>query len=419
MALEEGLISFDTAFDELFGGDEPSIDFTLLRRFAKAVPDTAAADRLSSFLGSFEGTLTRDADGDGIIEYRVEYSGGVPVSISYDRNQDGSAEAEAVCEYGLPASVYVSGAELTFYYDAYPSVFRVESADAAYTLVPGVLRWAPFSVEAADLAPLVTSFVFPLPDESSGLPSERAITAFASAAEMPDRRSELLHPGARIRYSLFRGQPVSAVSTVNGTPFAYLVYEKGVLRFRNIDEDGDGFYETTEVYRFIEGKGASLSQTLVDLDKDGYPEYSEEYTEDNRRIAGWDLDGDGVQESVYIRHNDGTEESFFVHPSTGEIIGIQVVAAIPVSVTISGKTLFITQDAYNEFFYWIGAEAGEAVSETGRNIIVGRETIAEKLIELYSRNGVQGVPALFEIDGADILVFPSGSFYFGEMIREK
>jgi hypothetical protein len=235
---------------------------------------------------------------------------------------------------------------------------------------------------------------------------------------MPDTQSEPLHPGAHIRYSLFRGQPVSAVSTVNGTPFAYLVYEKGILRFRNIDKNGDGFYETTEIYRFIEGKGVFLSRVLVDLDMDGYPEYSEEYTEDDGRIAGWDLDGDGIQESVYKRTGDGTEESFFIHPATGEIVGVKITGGIPESVTSGGKKLFITRDGYSDSFFWIGGTPdSSALFERG--LKMRRGTIAEELIELYDLNGIKGVPYVAGTAEADILVFPSGTFYFGEIIREK
>ncbi len=441
-ALRDGLVSEAAAFEEIQTYAASGMDFSVFREFALLLSDDETRKEVGAWLDSYDGLFFWDVNGDGITDLTVQYESGRPSSVVFDDNQDGVETFSALCDTGVPYEVRLNtgdGENLTVSYGVFPAVSRVRSGEddspVLYDMVPGRLLWTPVDMEAVSIPVLEDPFYVPIVRQGPLRLDETALAFSAYSIEKPSAERS----GARIRFNMLDGVPVSAVSSVNGMPYAYTVFEEGIPIFRNVDTENDGFYEVTEKYGYdsektgaydtgentavlnlygpdVTGKGIYLSGIAADMDRDGYPEYMEELLPYGGRRISWDIDADGIWDIRYIKYgqNSGAvmeEEVQYRRPVTGELVSVFCTDGIPRRVETSSGSREIRRDV-SENLYWIGKTPGEAMPGASG------EQAAKKLLEKYNLEGRPDVSFLTEIDGVRILLVYAGGLYFGEIIDE-
>ncbi len=239
-----------------------------------------ASAELESAFKSFTGTITRDTDGDGEVEVHEEYSQGGIVKVAENRDGDPGYERKVQFENGAPVWFEIqleANNSMKMYYQRYPELARAENALGG-------------SLINMDLVPY--SVRYPLPEwerysapEPVPLPHIETVpsisTLLASSAEIHAEERDVMYG-----FSRDEGR-IETVRNSNTTVLADIL--RGTLNERRRDSDGDGYFEITEYYR--EGRLVRIS---YDGNKNGTPEYVEEY--EGQPVRMWDTDEDGIIE---------------------------------------------------------------------------------------------------------------------------
>ncbi|MFO7730537.1 MAG: hypothetical protein R6V86_07215 [Spirochaetia bacterium] len=240
------------------------------------------ADVKQAFL-QFSGEVTRDPDEDGEVEIRETYLRGILQRV--EEKSNGALRFERVLELrkGRPSWISVQTGDdnsLSLYYSNYPQLSRAESIVGS-------------SVIKIELVPYSTRYQLPNWEDYNApapapLPTGEAVPALSTLlANSADIRAEENKKDPQ-SYSFSRDKGLlEAVVEENTRVESDLL--SGTITERRRDMDGDGFYEIIEYYR-----DAKLIRITYDGNKNGIPEYIEEYEETPMRK--WDTDEDGKVE---------------------------------------------------------------------------------------------------------------------------
>ena len=428
LALQNGIISETTAFSQILSFAQTGLRFDFFKDFISAVQTEKTLTELEEWLTAFAGTLLFDTNSDGIIDMEVLYRRGRAVYISYDENQDGVATCKADCDFGVPYKIFMPETDMTVTYEAYPFVKTAESPSGSgtihYDINANELRWTPFEITQVLSPNLGVSFFIPVPKQQKQILTDRVLIAFSNTVTVPGYE----RPDSEIRFAVFNGQPRSAVYMVGAKPYAYAVFNDGILQFRTVDANNDGFYELTEYYAFNKeeirnyisekeeeallknifgtinaSSGIYLSETVIDTDSDGKHEYSEKYFAGGRRIVAWDDDNDGNWDIKCIITRDA-EVTKFINPVNKAEINVTSSKGTPVAVETPRGRKPIFRDDLNENFYWIGKKLDSSESL--------------KIINFFNLSVYPGV-TIIECDDGRIVSARVGSFYFGELFDEE
>ncbi len=252
-------------------------ELEMLQRIA-AVFD-AESDVKASFK-AFNGTVTRDPDNDGEAEIRESYAEGRVQRV--EENRDGDAEFERVVQFenGVPVWFEIQledNNSMKIYYQSYPEVARAENALGSslirMKLVPYSIRyqlpeWGRYAPPAA----------VPLPQLDS-VPPVSTLLAHSAEIEAAERD---------VAYGFSREK--GRIETVRDSKTEIQAdMLQGTLTERRRDSNGDGYYEIREYYR-----DGTLVRISYDGNKNGTPEYVEEY--EGTPVRLWDTDEDGIIE---------------------------------------------------------------------------------------------------------------------------
>ena len=304
-ALHYGLLDGPSAVDEFFAQSGGKVSRSDLERLV-ALCGPKGLEALAAHLASFSGTLTEDADGDGIVDATTVYKDGQATEWDLDADQDGLSEIVIRFAYGMPASAVwqPSSARFTYTWGNWPvlSAASLDSVPAGglafavaapaktaptasmpptrdWRLADGVLAWAPIRLE-------------PFPDAASSFelvartgsepPTDRALTVDATRLTLHRKDGDLaidLRDGIALQ-----GELTSAGRTV-----ARFTYDKGRPVLEMLDQDGDGRFESK---LFLDPTSDPADPLVLsyesDIDGDGIYEYKEELVPPYRRT--WDLD---------------------------------------------------------------------------------------------------------------------------------
>ncbi len=233
----------------------------------------------------FNGTIERDSDNDGFMEVRETYSQGVIQRVA--ENSDGDPEAERILEFedGNPRHYILQlpeGNTLKVFYKNYPEVSRAEN-----TTVNSVIemKLIPYSVRSP-----LSGWESYTPPSPVPLPAAETIPALGtllakSARIEADTMSASEKPE---NYTFLRDKGLLTEMEERKTKVTADMMS-GAVNERRRDSDGDGFYEIREYYR--EGE---IVRITYDGNKNGIPEYIEEY--EDKPLRMWDTDEDGIIE---------------------------------------------------------------------------------------------------------------------------
>ncbi len=404
-----------------------TIEYSILLDFISILQDEQVIHDVRSHFGRYEGKILIDTNGDLEHELSIFYERGRPSNIIYDENQDGMLTWEMTNDYGEPKTVYLFSDKKIIEYDTWPYVKNVTDnfhADnfASYNMISGSLSLPLVDFVVEDEFQNILSIPFYTPivlEEKEVVDLDLFNTSYLIDAKTAEFNN------SRVRFTLLDGIVKSATYTTNEKPYAYAHFENGIPVFRNVDKDNNGSYEVVEIFSqttdetletekvkdelFVfdyVAQGSYIQKVLVDLNNDGFDDFTEEYA-DGVRIASWDRNSDGQWDVQFLQHNDAsTQEVFYVHPLTNEVKSVLINNGAPIFA--NGKEV-IEDETYD--FYWIGENVGSAH--------------AEKIITELSLNtsgiALMVTDLLWNKDKEQfmrIVGIKNGEMYFGEVFYE-
>lgn len=428
LSLKKGIISEEKAFNTMLTFASGGLDFACLQEFAEMLESESVITQMNEWLTAFAGILIFDVNNDGIIDLSAIYERGRASFIRYDENQDGVASWQANCDFGVPYALSVPEEDITLQYGVYPSVSQVLCQKAndliAYELASETVNWSPMEIERAKFTALDVDFFIPIAKKENSIISEETLISNSSRIDVPCTERE----NSTIRFTMLNGKPQSALYREDNKPYAFAVFSDGILKFRNVDIDNDGFYELTESYSFDEEnykkyfseneeekmsgdlfglmkmtKGLYLSKTVTDVDKDGFPDYFEEFLPNGGRIASWDTDKDGIWNIRSTIEKEKTT-SQFIHPVSKQEISVVIENGNPSSVTTARGTKRVYQDDFYKDVFWIGEKQDYHV--------------AKQIINYFNLSDSPSVSIIDEINGRRLVAVYFGNYYFGELFDE-
>lgn len=409
-----------------------------LERFASVLKNPETKKNLAAFLNAYTGTLFCDTNNSLEANLAVSYSRGRPQKIEFDADNDGGADWICECDFGVPRTARFLDKKICVQYGTYPSPVRV-----VFEEVPGeqdatIFNLADETVDAQIFRIRADEFIsranvsneFFIVDEKTLWSGDRifdvdALIASVNSVERPSKERD----GATIRFSMLNGVYYAADYLLGGKLYAHAQFASPLVR--NVDRDGDGIFETTEIYATLE-KGMVISKEdldaatqniwgspvpnpsvflrMIQIDRNGdtRADFSEEYFSNGGRISTWDLDYDGEWDSRHTifpkGEGDFDERSeIFVMNSSVErkLVSLNFLGGEPREILFDGNLVPVTKGAEN-CFYWIG-EAGAKSQE--RNV-KGRMKFAQ-----------MGVVEQFEDDGCYIQAILIDKNIFARIIR--
>lgn len=430
LALKTKVISEQDAYKYFCSFAENEMNLKELVRFVSLLSDDSVLDAMKAFLNAYDGTMVHDLSGDGCVDFVVEYSRGRPLNIAYDINQDGKNEWTAACDFGVPFKISLNQKEISLCYGKYPFVSSVLDKDIGYSFPPDELEWTPMSLYAEEkLLQLLDGFQFfvPMPktDFEAFLDPENlfnvATTIVAPTTERSDGRiSATVLDGQFKKIEYFSGEDI----------YARLYFDAGVPSVRHIDMDGDGRFETTEEYVFVEETsgfeqdvyeklfagfpfkdGVRLKSIVLDENHDNKVDYMVVYSPEGEKESTW-FDSDGKWTGKHrMNQNSVNAEAYFVLPVTGDVVTVYMEKGIPVRVVVEDRNSNFVNDLAVlpvEGVYWLG-EAGS-------------KEMSKKLICDLDEKEIQGLCVVSSYDDEETTsrfsAIRINGFYFGVVFDE-
>ena len=436
-ALVAGLLTEKEAFEYMVTFADERISYEQLVPLLQRISSAEVRTEAGEYFKAYNGTLTRDMNGDGIPDLSVAYRRGRPQTVTYDGNQDDINDWIVECDFGVPVSGSLRGGagsiDFTWEHFPYLTTYTFKDADGAmqdnFELVHEELKWTPLRMEedAAITAASGTQFFFPaLNVRERELGKKELIAASANFTVRSEERR-----GAYITVSVLEGKMQSADYYAGGRLYAHAQFQNNIPRLRVVDADSDGIFETTEFYEADERLEANvhteedertitanlfgmpsngvpfyLRMVQVDLNADTVPDFTEEYLEGGGHVSSWDTDGDGnwnIKSSVSARNADGktVEDDMFYDIPTHNIVAVRSEDGVPVTVTSAGEKLAVTKDILHDF-YWIGE--------------VGATGLAARALKLFANTPTQGASLIIVNGEARVHAVHIGNFYYGKII---
>jgi hypothetical protein len=326
-ALNLGVIDETTAIEELFRQETQDKD--LILAVWKLLRTSGSRENFRRNLSRFSGVIQEDSDRDGYAESRARYGNGVIEEYTYDANQDGLFEWRIFWSAGIPirAEITVSpegGARnaepvqgavglplddsglvrASLLWERYPALLRISLEGLTYGFNPWEFSFAPILMSKIPGSGGAGLF-YPERDPHEARFTGRAVVSFAATVERPSREFR----GAVERVTMERGIPRQAAEYLEGRMVSVTEFVQGRPAVQRIDLDLDGRMETLRRFRPKAetpgtegpfGYAAVLDSSESDWDGDGIYETGEEYLPDGSVARSWDLNRDGNREYTVI-----------------------------------------------------------------------------------------------------------------------
>jgi hypothetical protein len=320
-ALNLGVIDETMATEELFR--QSVLNKDLILAVWKLLRTSDSQENFKRNLILFSGVIQEDGDQDGYAETRTRYGNGIIEEYSYDADQDGLFEWRIFWSAGIPIRAEIalspeSGVQgaaglpledrdfagVSLLWERYPALLRAGIGGLTYGFNPWEFSFAPFLI-AEIPGNDGTGLLYPERDPLGARLTGRALASFAATIERPSREFR----GAVERITLKRGIPLRAAEYMESRRVSVSEFFQGRLTIQRVDLDLDGRLETIRRFRpEAENPGqegpfayaAVLESSESDWDGDGIYETGEEYLPDGSTVRSWDLDKDGNREYTAV-----------------------------------------------------------------------------------------------------------------------
>ncbi len=394
-ALEEGVLDEGAALDYFLDFMDKGVDLFELEHFASVLKSEEIKKRFFEYLNSYSGTLYADTNRTLETNLTVVYNRGRPAKILYDADNDGGLDWTADLDFGVPKYAHFEDKKIDVYYGTYPSPVRIvfeevpgEEGITIFNLADETVDAQIFTVKPDEfLAAAGFAKDFYIVDETSLWSGttlfdvDRLIISISSM-EKPSKERE----GAFIRFAMLDGVPYAADYFVGEKLYAHAQFTKPMTR--SVDRDGDGIFETTEIYADNDGSvivskedsdaatqniwGSPVSRPLIylqmihiDRNSDTLPDFIEEYWTLGGRRATWDADFDGEWNERYTVFPRNPGESlvelteFYLLTKNGRVpVSVKLVDGEPSEIKVDNSDVVVTKGAQNGF-YWVDAAGDE------------------------------------------------------------
>lgn len=439
-ALEEGVLSEEEAFDYFLDFMEKGVDLFEMERFASVLKDDGVKKKFFDYLNSYSGTLFVDTNRTLEKNLDVEYKRGRPAKILYDADNDGGYDWEAELDFGAPKFAHFEDKKIDVYYGTYPSPVRIvfqevpgEEGVTIFNLADETVDAEIFTVKADEfLAAAGFKDDFFIVDETSLWSGttlfdvDRLIVSISSM-EKPSKERD----GALIRFSMLDGRPYAADYLVDGVLYARAQFSKPLTR--NVDRDGDGIFEITEIYADNDGSvevsredsdaatqniwGTPVSRPKIylqaiqiDRNNDTIPDFVEEYWSRGGRRSTWDSDYDGEWDARYTvfpqEEGKGVSDltEFYVMSEGKKVsVSIKLLDGEPELIMLGDSEVQV-EKGKRAGFYWVG----EPGTESQELNLLGQMTGAE-----------QGVLAQFDDGDYFLQAVQVGKNIYGRALKKS
>jgi tetratricopeptide (TPR) repeat protein len=291
VSLDLGVIGGESATAALFAFG--AIDRDIVLAVWSLLGTDETRDAFEQRLRVFSGFITIDENHDRIIETRVEYHEGRPVSYEHDADQDGVSDISVDFAGEVPESGFLAAVNITLSWQDFPSIRYAEKGGLRYDFAPRSLFFSPFRLHE-----LCDVIMFPEPDMYAGTITERTLAGFALAITRDSREFE----GAQEMITMLDGIPLRAEERLDGRLVSETEFDRGFPVKQSIDLDLNGTLETVRRFRtervsaYYPFHEVSFSSQVSDFNDNGVAEYKEEYAADGAVSRFWDMDEDGVYE---------------------------------------------------------------------------------------------------------------------------
>lgn len=414
--LKNGLYTEEHAIEEFFNSYDGAISLDMLENLVCLVKSTEAQEILIEKLADFSGDLLIDENYDLQSEIKVSYEKGRPLSISYDKNNDGVIDLYSSCDLGAPVFVHYYENKSEIFYDGYPKVSKVSFVDDNYdfnfiyddfTYKPYALKINPFLNEIG------VDLYVPVFDGTISVPKIETVAMKASNVQLPVSERD----GAKVVFTIENNRLVFADYYDGNLKYATCDFTTGYPYNRYVDYDNDGYYETTETYdvipeaggfdlekeqavvqsiftKLLESSSIYLQKVSIDRNGNTVAEFCEQYLEYNGKIDFWDNDDNGIWDCQYIRYpqKEGdslVEETVYYGKNGLQELLISTMDGVPVKM-LSGNNEVLVYAGKLENFYWIEDEGSEE---------------QEKAVYEYIKKGItQGAVDIVQTEDARISV---------------
>ncbi len=426
-ALKSSIIDEEAAFEYMLAFFS-EIELTILQDFIGMLKEESVIEKAHAYFSSYEGSVLIDTDDDLHIELTVQYKRGRPLRIEYDENQDGLLTWSMLNDYGEPKSIELFEENLVVEYGTWPYVRKVSDnaplkESYVYNLVADTFSLPVIDFIEDDTFKNILSLNFYTPVV---LPNEKVETLDLFNASYLIDFATTEYQGSRGRFTLLDGVVKSATYTQNEMPYAFAHFQGGVPVSRNVDRDNNGSYEVIEIYaeddtgtkdyqKLLDevfgfehvAMGQYIQKIYVDLNNDGFDDFSEEYVMDGATLSTWDSNGDGNWDIQFIQSADKIEQEIqYMHPLTNTIQSVQIENGIP--ILANGKP--VTVDS-NFNFYWIGENLGSSYAEQiMTELSLRNSTVSLTVSDLLWNSSTEQFMRIVGIKNGDM--------YFGEIFYE-
>lgn len=263
----------------------------LTQRLYAHLSPGAARNRLIAKEAAYTGQVGLDTNGDGFNEETAHYSAGTLQSLTVDPNQNGVPEYDVGFSGGVPNTVAFSSGGVTYHltYGSYPFVAQAsvdeKGSRASYTLLPGRVSFPLFGARTSIPS---GPAAFPPLVKTSATIGRHELFSFATEIKTTNSVSQL--PVSLWKKSI--DNIIELEKGWQGGRYTYRAFYHGGQKYSaEIDLDNDGYYEVHEYYR-----NGKVWKITYDGDKDGIPEFTlvlKPYP-----ILSWDFNDDGVPDEI-------------------------------------------------------------------------------------------------------------------------
>ncbi len=443
LALKEGLITQKAALDYFESYADSVIPYDVMTEFFALLTDPDVKADAASYMNGYNGLVTRDTNGDKIRDLFIQFSRGRPSRVYYDMNQDDVYEWNIALDFGVPVNATLYAQRMDLSWGQFPSVKAVQFRDEknsviqSFNLVPGECQWTPVRMIAnpSISSSLGVKVYFPELNESTeknaaGIDTETLVNAASSITVLGSER-----PGTQITFVLLDGKIKQATYSTSKGMYAQAQFENGDPSLRIIDSDGDGVFETTELYAIDKtgemevhsleeeraimlnlfgepSNGVQYYLRMIQVDTgrpDGKADYTEEFLPRGGKIISWDNDGDGNWDVRYVRESTPkgnvkapvVEQTVFFDPNS-DMIRITLEDGVPVKVTSGMVEMPVYPDDLYRF-YWLGKK--------------GDFNFTRKAIQALNAQNTQGASMIVSDNSVRALVIRMGDMNYGKIIE--
>lgn len=441
-ALETGIMTQEQALDYFLEFIDSEIDAKIFFQFYSMITEEDSKKYFDEYLENFKGTLLYDISNTLESNLNVKYERGRAVKITYDENNDDINEWEAELDFGSPKKLFVFNQNSVINFGTYPNVLSIvfndiipESGVTVFDIIDAEYVSKPFDIVKSPFVSAIDFFTVDPDSVISGaeLFDSDKIYQASNSMDKPSFEKD----NARIKFSILDGVPYKAEYYCGSEIYAHAHFfsSGNPAIVRDVDTDGDGIFETKEIYYTDDdfSFGASeetkaavttklwgspltdanvyLRKVEIDTNRDTIPDFMEIYSAHDGKETVWDSDFDGAADVMYKKYPEEKgqpkreDNSYYVSDISGNMtwVVVQFVDGVPDTITKGGESVKVVSGVESNFF-WIGQRENDSYEKN-----------------VYGQKDIYSNGQMFQIEESDcyIRVIKIGTNIFARRIEKE